>query len=99
MPSLKPLMTSSKISSAPCFVQSARSAFRNSGRCSNKPLFAGTGSMMTAAMRSPSAANSFSAAAVSSSGSTRVSAASSFGTPCEDGWPNVASPEPAATSK
>ena len=43
-------MTSSKISSAPCFVQSVRSSFRNSGRCSSRPLFAGTGSMMTAGL-------------------------------------------------
>ena len=47
----KPEITSSKISSAPCARgQSSRSARRNSGRCSSRPLFAGTGSMIKAAI-------------------------------------------------
>ena len=98
-PTRKPEITSSKISSAPCARVRWRSAARNSRRCSSRPWLAGTGSMMSAAMRAPSRANKASAAASSSSGSTRVQAVNASGTPADEGRPKVARPEPAATSR
>jgi len=50
-----------------------------------QPVIGRIGSMITQAIRSPSALNSASSFSSSSSGSTRVSAAKSFGTPAEDG--------------
>jgi hypothetical protein len=94
----RPEMTSSKISSAPCAVHVARSARRNSARCTSRPALAGSGSTMTHAISAPRSANSRARAGSSSSGSTSVSAAISLGTPAELGVPKVASPEPAFTS-
>lgn len=64
-----------------------------------RPMFPATPSMMTAAMCSPSAANTRSSAAKSLYGTVSVSAAISAGMPGLSGAPNVAAPEPALTSR
>ena len=97
--SRKPEMTSSKMRSAPCSRVSARSRSRNSRRCGSRPWFAGTGSMMTAAICCPSRAKSASAACFVIERQHAVQAVKASGTPAEDGRPNVASPEPAATKQ
>ncbi len=71
---------------------------RYSGRCTSRPLLAGSGSITTAAIRPPSSANTASIAASSSNGTTTVVAATAFGTPAESAIACVASPEPALTS-
>ena len=49
-PTRKPLITSSRISSAPCSRHSAASVRSHSSRCGRRPKFAGNGSTMAAAI-------------------------------------------------
>ena len=94
-----PVITSSKISSAPCASASRRNAGRNPGSGGMNPALPTTGSTMMAAMRGPRSAINCSTAATSLYGATKVSSASAAGTPGEFGRPSVATPEPARTRK
>ena len=67
-----PVMTSSKIDTAPCFVHSATSASRNPGSGGTTPMLPTTGSTMTAAISPPRSAKSARSAATSLYGSVIV---------------------------
>ena len=86
------------ISSAPAPSHSERSSSLNPAAGGTTPMFAGQASVMTQAISSPRAANSARTASASLYGSTTVSAADAPVTPGVSGSPNVATPDPAATS-
>ena len=81
----KPVITSSKTSSAPEASQSARSASRKPGSGGTTPMFPATGSTTIAASPSPHCATAAAAASTSLYGQTIVSAAAPVGTPGDDG--------------
>ena len=68
----QPVMTSSKIETAPCSLQSDTIASRKPGSGGTTPMLPTTGSTMTAAISCPRAAKSFSSAAMSLYGSVSV---------------------------
>ena len=92
----KPLMTSSKIRTAPCCVQSSRRRCRKRGRGKMRPMFPGYGSTITAAIEPGASRKACSMASGSLKGSTTVSAAVPSVTPAELGTPAVSAPDPAA---
>ena len=81
----KPVITSSKMSRLPLFVQAPRSSRKNPGSGSMRPTFAGYGSRIAHAIFSPSFSKHSSTAAASLKGSTIVSFAKSAGMPAESG--------------
>ncbi len=87
----KPVITSSKINSAPTRSHSARSPSRNPGCGAITPMLAATGSTITAATSGVSAGTRL-------YGTTRVSATAPAGTPAVPGSPSVATPLPPAAS-
>ena len=91
-------MTSSKISTAPCFVHTSRRASRNPGTGGMQFMLPATGSTMTHATSAPIAPKSWRTWPMSLYESVSVCAASSGGTPGEVGTPSVSMPEPAFTS-
>src|SRR5713226_869697 len=90
-----PVITSSKISSAPDTSQISRSPARKPSAGGTHPMFPATGSTMMAATSSLVAAR---VASTSLYGTLMVSSVTSFGTPAESGTLNVAPPDPALTS-
>ena len=92
----KPVITSSKISSAPFSSASSRSPSRNPQAGGTRPMFAGQGSARIAA--NGSAATASRTASRSFQGAIRVAATADSGTPGLAGIPWVASPEPASAS-
>ena len=94
----KPLMTSSKTSSAPLSVASSRSSSRKPGLRRDEAhvgrvgLGQDRGGLRAARPRRVIASGSF-------QGTTMVAAAAASGTPGEAGMPWVASPEPASASR
>ena len=93
-----PVITSSKMSTAPCSSQHSRSASRKPGTGGTQFMFPATGSTITPAIRSPSFANASRTPPVSLKARVSVCSASAAGTPGEVGTPNVSAPEPAFTS-
>ena len=91
-------MTSSRISTAPDFVHSSRSASRNPGTGGMQFMLPATGSTITHAISPPTSANTCRTCATSLYDSVSVCAASSGGTPGDVGTPSVSMPEPALTS-
>ena len=67
---------------------------RNPGSGGTTPMFAATGSTMTAAIVSPRSAKTFPSASTSLNGTVSVSRAAPSVTPGEPGIPNVATPLP-----
>ena len=94
----KPVMTSSRISSAPCAAVIRRSAALNPSSGGTTPMLPAAASLMTQAMSVPRSANTASTAATSLYGRTTVSAAAPVVTPGVSGRPRVATPEPAEAS-
>ena len=92
-------MTSSKISTVPCAVQSSRSASRKPGFGSTKFMLPQIGSTMTQPSVSPRSAKSRRSASSSLNGSVSVCFATSAGMPGELGTPSVSAPEPALTRR
>ena len=91
---LKPVITSSKMSNAPASLATSRRKERNPGSGLTSPMLAGKGSQISAATgRARSAAAT---ASRSFHGTTIVSAACAAVTPGLAGIPWVASPEPAS---
>jgi hypothetical protein len=93
----KPVITSSKIRSAPWRSQRARSPARKPATGGTRLMLPAMGSTMTAAISPAFSANRRSTASRSLYGASRVSAVTAAGTPGEEGTPIVAAPEPAAT--
>ena len=94
----KPVITSSKISTLPAFVQQSRRVSRKPGTGGTQFMLPATGSTITAAISPARASNAARTAWLSLNGSTSVSAATAAGTPAESGLPSVSRPEPAFTS-
>ena len=90
-PSRKPVMTSSKISSAPAESHADRKPSRNPGTGATMPMFAATGSTITAATSTPTSGTTL-------YGTTTVSATLAAVTPADPGRPRVATPLPASAS-
>ena len=88
-------MTSSNTSRAPWSEQRVRSASRNPASGGTTPMFAATGSTITAAISPPRAPNASRTASTSLNGAESVSRAAPSVTPGEPGMPKVATPEPA----
>ena len=95
----QPVITSSKIETAPLLAHPSRIASRNPGSGGTSPMFPTTGSTMTAAIVSPRAAKRARSAGMSLYGSVTVFAAVLAGTPAESGMPSVMAPEPAFTRR
>ena len=74
-----PVITSSKISSAPCRAVSSRSASRNPGAGGTQPMLPTTGSTITAAILSPRVRERRSTAAIELNGSAMVVSANACG--------------------
>ena len=91
LPKRKPVITSSKMRSAPTRSHSCRRPSRNPGAGATTPMFAATGSTMTAA-------TSFVRRGTTLYGATMVFATASSGTPAVPGKPSVAMPLPPATN-
>ncbi len=96
-PIRKPVMTSSKMSSAPSCRVISRRCSRKPGSGAMTPAFATTGSTTTAAICPACSANASVTAVASLNGSTIVSAATGAGTPALPGIASVATPDPAST--
>ena len=92
----QPLITSSKMSSAPAAFVMRRSSSRYPGAGGTTPMFAAIGSTITAATGGP-ASSAACIAGTSLYSTTLVSREISEGTPALSGTPNVAAPEPART--
>ena len=90
-PRRKPVITSSKIKSAPARSHAARSPSRNPASGATSPMFAATGSTITQATDS-------SISGTSLKGATTVAATALAGTPAEPGSPRVATPLPPPAS-
>ena len=90
-PRRNPVMTSSKISSAPARSHAWRSPSRNPATGATSPMLAATGSTMTAATSAPISGTTL-------YGTTRVSATAAAGTPADAGSPSVATPLPPPAS-
>ena len=90
-----PVITSSKTSSVPCRAVSSRSSSRNPGTGGTTPMFAATGSTITAATRPGLRSNRARTLAGSLYRASSVCAAASAVTPALAGSDSVASPEPA----
>ncbi len=100
----KPVITSSKISTVPCSVHSARMACRNAVVARTRFMLPATGSTMTAAISLPWRAKASRRASASLYGRTMVCLTTSSGTPAEEGAfcvvsAKVSRPEPALTSR
>mmetsp|Transcript_33614 Transcript_33614/g.85112 ORF Transcript_33614/g.85112 Transcript_33614/m.85112 type:complete len:284 (+) Transcript_33614:745-1596(+) len=95
----KPVMTSSKHSTAPSALVISRRPCRNSLVGGMKPPLPTTGSRMTPAISPLLAANSALTSSRSPYVAVSVAAAVEAGTPGESGRPRVATPEPAFTRK
>mmetsp|Transcript_13061 Transcript_13061/g.29669 ORF Transcript_13061/g.29669 Transcript_13061/m.29669 type:complete len:244 (+) Transcript_13061:280-1011(+) len=93
----KPVITSSKTSTAPSFLVSSRSPTRNSLSGTMKPELPTTGSRMTPAISSLFASKSALTDSRSLYLATSVLSAAPLVTPGESGRPSVITPEPAAT--
>ena len=77
----------------------SRKNSRNPSSGSTNPMFAATGSTMTAAISFLFSLNNFSTESLSLYSATNVFFVSSFGTPALSGTDVVNAPEPAFTSK
>jgi hypothetical protein len=97
-PTRKPVITSSKISSAPCWVQRSRQRWANSGVARTKFMLPAMASIIRQAMSLPCSEKASSSWATLLYSSTMVCCTTSGGTPAEVGLPKVARPEPAFTS-
>ncbi len=97
--SRQPVITSSKIESAPAPLQSETIASRKPGSGGTQPMFPTTGSTMTQAISWPCFANAARSAGSSLNGSVSVVRAVPSGTPAESGTPKVARPLPALTRR
>ena len=95
-PTRKPVMTSSKISIVPYLVHRARHASRKPGCGGTTPMLPATGSTMSAAIFSPSTANSSVSVCTSLYSTSRVSAVVALVTPGLSGSASVSTPLPAA---
>ena len=95
----EPVITSSKIETAPCFEQSSTISSRNPGAGGTTPMLPTTGSTMTAAISLPRDSKRARSAGRSLNASVAVLLAVAAGTPAESGTPNVAAPEPAFTKR
>jgi len=95
----EPVITSSKMETAPCFWQSVTISSKNPGTGGTQPMLPTTGSTMTAAMRWPRAEKSSFNCAKLLYAMVVVLPAALAGTPAESGTPRVAAPEPAFTSR
>ncbi len=93
----KPVITSSKTSSASCSAVRERSRSRNPGAGGTSPMFPATGSTITAAISCSAKRASTEPRSLSSA--VRVSATAPGVTPGESGSPRVATPDPACTSR
>src|SRR6185312_1231827 len=90
-PIRNPVITSSKMSSAPAASHAARSPARKPGAGGTRFMFAATGSTITQATSSSSAGTTL-------YGATRVSATAPFDTPTDPGRPSMATPLPPPAS-
>ncbi len=95
----KPVMTSSNTRRAPSARVVSRKCSRNPGAGAMTPLFAATGSTITAAIRPACSAKANVTDAGSLYGSTIVAAATASSTPALPGIARVATPEPASTRR
>jgi len=95
----KPVITSSNTSSAPCALHSSRSRVMNGIDARTKFMLPAIGSIMTQAISRPRSAKACSSASTLLYSSTSVCCTTSGGTPALVGWPKVASPDPALTSR
>jgi hypothetical protein len=86
-----PVITSSKMRSAPTRSHSARSPARKPGSGGTRPMLAAIGSTITHAVRSSSLGTTL-------YGATTVSATAASVTPADPGSPSAASPLPASAS-
>ena len=94
----KPVITSSKISRAPCLSHRARRPSRKPGAGPTTPMLAATGSTITAATWPGFCSSRASTLAKSLNWAVRVSLAAPTGTPALLGWPPARAEEPALTS-
>ena len=94
-----PVITSSKIRSAPSRLVMSRSPSRKPVAGGTTPIFAATGSTMIAAIFPRMLAKNVSTLPKSLYGAFSVSRASASGTPGQAAMPSVARPEPASERK
>ena len=95
----KPVITSSKTSSAPCWVHSSRQRFMKGTWARTKFMLPAMGSIIKQAISAPCSVKASSSCAKLLYSSTSVSCTTSAGTPALVGLPKVARPEPALTSR
>ena len=93
-----PVITSSRISSAPCSVVIRRNSALKPSSGGTTPMLAAAASVITQAMSPPRTRKTSSTAATSLYGSTTVSPACAPVTPGVSGSASVATPEPADAS-